>query len=77
MIDHGSSAVRPTLPSPTELTFSLSAEAEKYVKEAREDYDKLVGAHDMQVRSFPFSKSMWDEKQRERAFGKRDKKKRG
>lgn len=49
VVDHGSPSVRSSIPEPAELSFKLNAETEKYIDEARADYDKLVGAHDMHV----------------------------
>jgi len=44
-----SSSVRSDLPAPTELKFVVNKEVEKYIKEAEEHYDTLLGAHGMEV----------------------------
>lgn len=50
-IDHGSDNVRSELVEPQELKFQLDATSKKYIAEAEQHFDELVGQHDMHVRS--------------------------
>ena len=54
-VDHGSPTPRPNLPTPESIPFSLDGPSTKYITEAVQHYDELIGAHDLHVRPFhPF-----------------------
>jgi len=46
-----SSLTGTNLPQPTELKFELDATCKKYIDEACQHFDELVGEHDMEVSS--------------------------
>jgi carnitine O-acetyltransferase len=46
-----SSSTGANIPRPTELKFELNATCKKYIDEACQHFDELVGQHDMEVSS--------------------------
>lgn len=50
-MDHGSPEVRQSLKAPEEIKFEVNEEVKGYLKRAEENYEKLVGDHDLHVRA--------------------------
>ncbi len=48
-VNHGPPTVRPNLPWPQQITFKLDAKMTKYIDQAIEHYNELVGQHDLHV----------------------------
>lgn len=51
-INHGPEQIRPDLPAPKEIAFTLNDTVKTYISEAEVHFNELVGAHDMQVLNY-------------------------
>ncbi|KAI9474881.1 acyltransferase ChoActase/COT/CPT [Zychaea mexicana] len=52
LVDHGSADVRSSLPAPSQLEFKLDDKVKQSIQSAEQDFDALIGKHDLTVLAY-------------------------